>query len=294
VSTPETIGRYQILFPLDRAGLGVVYLGQLVGPGGYSATVAVRRLVGLAPASAEGAAFLDRARRAAGVTHASVVQTFDVGVHEGDLYVASELVRGVTLAALTRELSDRGEPLAPDLAVHVASEAAAGLAAAHAKGVVHGELSPGRVLCGFDGRVVVMGFELAGLRAGPPSICTAPEAVRREALDDRADVYSLGAILCEALLGGRLFAQPQPRDAARDVLAARPDVSVALATLVRRCLAAARVDRPTCAELRQALRSLPEARGADQARLRAEIARVFPGEERALSERIRAATTPPR
>ena len=200
---------------------------------------------------------LDRFRQevklARRVTHRNVARTYDIGESEGDKFLTMEFVEGEALSArLTREGA-----LPLDAVITVADGICAGLQAAHAAGIVHRDLKPDNVLLARDGRVVLTDFGIAralfdagraatmGLALGTPAYM-APEQVEGASdLDERADVYALGAMLYECVTGERAWSgesiwalaaarlmQPPP-----DPRVKRPDLPSQAAELVLRCMA---------------------------------------------------------
>jgi eukaryotic-like serine/threonine-protein kinase len=157
-------------------------------------------------------AFLERFRRearaAAGLNHPNVVAVHDWGESNDGAYLVLQLVDGPSLREVLRT---RGR-LGPREALAVLGPAAAGLAAAHAAGLVHRDVKPENLLLGRDGTVRVTDFGLARAAAsatttfgadvlvGSPHYLS-PEAVRLEPLDARSDVYALGIVLFECLTG---------------------------------------------------------------------------------------------
>jgi eukaryotic-like serine/threonine-protein kinase len=179
-------------------------------------TVAIKILH---PHLAHDPAFLERFRRearaAAALSHPNVVGVHDWGEGEGGAYLVLQLVEGLSLREVLRH---RGR-LDPAEALAVLGPAAAGLAAAHASGLVHRDVKPENLLIGRDGTVRVTDFGLARAAASATSTFGAdvlvgsphylsPEAVNGLQLDARADVYALGVVLFECLTG----APPHARD----------------------------------------------------------------------------------
>jgi tRNA A-37 threonylcarbamoyl transferase component Bud32 len=193
------------------------------------------------------------ARAAAAISHPNVRAVFDVGEADGQTYVVCELLDGITL----RERIAGGTRLTAREAVHVARQIADGLAAAHASGVIHRDLKPENVFLTRDGPVKILDFGLAKLRdpeaAGADSTLTgegavlgtvaymAPEQLRGQAADARADLFALGVVLHELLAGRRPFGGESSADLMAATLREAPEplpaaVPPVLARLVERCL----------------------------------------------------------
>jgi serine/threonine protein kinase len=217
------------------------------------------------------ARFHEEAVNAARLTHPNIVALYDTG-EQGDIaYIVMELVNGPTL----REALGRHGPLPPSRAARLSMEVSAALDYAHQAGVCHGSLKPGNILLADDGTVKVADFSIARAASDDDPGRTgevlgvdgylAPEVVKGDDADGRADVYGLGACLYEMLTGRPPGADPSttvppralragvPRglDAiVRQAMATDPDdrfqtVQAMAAALSR---SAAGVDRPPAAE----------------------------------------------
>ncbi len=205
--------------------------------------------------------FEREARAAAAVSHPNILAIHDVGTSRGLPYIVCELLEGETL----RERLAHG-PLPRGRAVEVALPIARGLAAAQEKGVVHRDLKPENVFLTRDGQVKILDFGLARLLErlpagevdGGPTLTEAtlagavlgtvgymaPEQVRGERVDHRADLFAFGAILYEMLAGRRAFARPSAVQTLAAILSDEPPplpasaaIPAAVERLLRRCLA---------------------------------------------------------
>ncbi len=216
--------------------------------------------------------FVERFKREACATanlaHPNIVAVYTWGACDDTYYIVMEYVDGPNLKQVVRE---RG-PLPEAEALEIAAQVAAALDAAHARGIVHRDITPHNILVADDGRVKVTDFGIAHA-AGATHLTTAhtvlgtahylsPEQVLHRPVDGRADLYSLGAVLSELLTGRPLFSgdslasvalqhayvePPSPR-------VHRPDLSAATEAVVRRMLAKDPDARyPTASELRDAL-----------------------------------------
>ncbi len=182
----------------------------------------------LDPALAGDVAFLRRfhqeARSVAPLRHAGILRLYDTDVDAETPFLVMELLEGGSL----RTLLDRGGRLSPSQAAAIGTEAARALAYAHGRGVIHRDIKPANLLFDDEGRVTIADFGLA--RALAEAAVTEPlgnlvgtaryappELVRGEALDPRADVYSLALVLVEAVTGSLPF----PTDTSYGTLMAR-------------------------------------------------------------------------
>ena len=211
------VGRYEIVRPLAIGGTGTVYLAEQEGPGGFSRRVALKilhRQLAANPSFLK--SFLAEARIAARLSHPNVVAVTDLGKAGESWFLAMDYVDGCS----ARELL-LGCPggLPADIALAIASGAAAGLGHAHGVSdgpIVHRDVSPESVLVGTDGvpRVCDFGMATATDRLGPPTETgtlrgragfAAPERLDGTPLGVAADVWSLGVVLYELLTGQPLF-----------------------------------------------------------------------------------------
>ena len=213
------LGPYELIAPLGFGGMSEVYRAR---DDRLGREVAVKVLDFEAASHPERLRLFEQeARAASAIEHPAIVAIHDVG-HDGEVpYVVMELVEGETLQQrlLRGRLPQRK---ALDLAIQLGH----GLAAAHARGILHNDLKPANVIVTRDGRVKILDFGLAGLRGGaapshggngdgPLEPATqalfgtpgyvAPERLEGAAPDGRADVFSLGAVLFEMLAGRPAF-----------------------------------------------------------------------------------------
>lgn len=175
------------------------------------------------------ARFRNEAVSAAGLAHPGIVTTYDTGEDDGTAYIVMELVNGPNLRTL---LDERG-PLPVPGALRIARGVAAALEEAHRNGIVHRDIKPANVLVPPDGPVKVTDFGIAkasgtgDLTSAGTIIGTArylaPEQVRGEPADGRADVYAVGLLLHEMLAGSLPFHGDTEMSAALARLSVAPD-----------------------------------------------------------------------
>lgn len=203
--------------------------------------------------------FLREARLAASLSHPNVVQVFDAGRdHAGHPYIVMECVDGETLAA---ELARRGR-LPVDRVLALGRQACAGLAEAHAAGLVHRDVKPHNLLVRPDGTLKVADFGIARAAAAAGLTQTgavlgtaaylAPEQAAGEEVTPAADVYALGAVLYEALSGRTPhrfeslleLVRKQREEPITPLRELAPEVPSAVEEVVMRCLAREPAYRP--------------------------------------------------
>jgi len=208
----EKVGRYQILEKLGRGAMGVVYLAD---DPTLNRRVAIKT-VELNADQPDRRAFLHErlvrdGRAAAGLTHPHIVAVYDV-LEEGDCgYLVMEYVPGESLATLLARSPH------PDVsfALKILREMAAALDYTHGRGIIHRDIKPANVMIDTAGSAKIMDFGIARItdtRTNTPTGMVmgtleymAPEQVKGEPVDGRADQFSLGAVAYEMLTGGRLY-----------------------------------------------------------------------------------------
>jgi serine/threonine-protein kinase len=217
------VGRYELHHELASGGMATVYLGRLRGPVGFSRTVAIKRLH---PQFAKQpdfvAMFVDEARLASRIAHPNVVPMLDVVAEGGELFLVMEYVHGESLSELVSLTRACGERIPLPIASAMVGGLLEGLHAAHEikdqRGepldAVHRDVSPQNVLVGVDGVARVLDFGIAkatdrlqttrdgGLKGKVNYM--APEQLRMEPVDRRADIYAAGVVLWELTTGERL------------------------------------------------------------------------------------------
>ena len=208
------VGRFELVREVGRGGFGVVFEARDTELGRRVAFKAMKpsRLAG--PALEK--PLREEAEAAARLNHPNVVTLHDYGLHHGTPYLILELLEGETL----HQRLKRG-PLAPEAALAVGRAVARGLVHAHAQGVLHRDLKPGNVFLAGDGGVKLLDFGLARLLdraslAGGTPAYMAPEQLRGEAGDARADVFGAGVMLFQMLTGRVPYPVKDGRSAALD------------------------------------------------------------------------------
>ena len=205
------LGNYRILKQLGAGGMGMVFLAEDIQ---LRRRVALKTLLpALASNDQARERFLREARAMAAVEHEHIIAIHQVGEDRGVPFLAMPLLKGEAL-----DVRLRSGPVVPRReAVRIAAEMAEGLAAAHEHGLIHRDIKPGNVwLEGERGRVKLLDFGLAraqlddvqlthsGTIVGTPAFM-APEQAQGNAIDGRADLFSLGAVLYAMLTGRRPF-----------------------------------------------------------------------------------------
>jgi eukaryotic-like serine/threonine-protein kinase len=257
LSAGTRLGPYEVLAHVGAGGMGEVYRARDARLG---------REVALKILPAAFASDPDRVRRfeqegraAAALNHPNIVVIYDVGSQDGVFYVATELLEGETLRERLA-----GPVLPVRKAIEYGIQIARGLAAAHAKGITHRDLKPENLFLTKDGLVKILDFGLAKYSASKPTGASptelatqpietdpgkvlgtvgymAPEQVRGQVADARADLFSLGVVLYEMVSGKRAFTGESGVEVMNAILKQEPpDLDAALPPaldrMIRRCL----------------------------------------------------------
>ena len=236
-SDVRIVGRYALYGRLATGGMATVHFGRLLGPVGFSRTVAIKRLHPQYAKDPEFVTmFLDEARLAARIQHPNVVATLDVVALEEELLLVMDYIRGDAFSRILRTARKKKlEPPVPFIAT-IVTGMLHGLHAAHEatdeRGqplrVVHRDVSPQNVLVGVDGvpRLLDFGVAKAASRAqvtrdgqikGKLSYMS-PEQLTGRVVDRRADVFAAAVVLWESLTGKRLFLADEPQEMIRRIL----------------------------------------------------------------------------
>jgi serine/threonine-protein kinase len=218
------VGRFELIMRLGNGGMATVYLARSVSAGGFQRLVAIKLMhpfLASDPHFVE--MFLDEARVAATIRHPNVVPLIDLGAEQDQLFMVMDYIEGDTLAAVEATAARLGRAIPLGIVLRIVLDSLAGLEAAHnlctpdgtPLKVVHRDVSPQNIIVGVDGasRVLDFGIARAEQRLSQTVVGTlkgkapfmAPEQFDGNAIDRRADVFSMGVTLWEAVALRRLF-----------------------------------------------------------------------------------------
>jgi eukaryotic-like serine/threonine-protein kinase len=259
------IGRYRIVSPIGRGGMGEMFLAARTGPAGFHREVALKRMRGDVANPDALARFLREARVAAKLNHPNIVGVHDLGILEGGWYIAMDYVPGVSAAQLLSRAQQAREVLAVPLVLTIGVAVCRGLAYAHDQGVVHRDVSADNIMIAFTGDVKIIDFGIAAINEsvpapaphhGPADVTqagtfigktayAAPERLFGSPASPQSDLFSLGVVLYELLAGRRPFEGASAEDVSFHIAHSeypplrerRGDVPAALEVIIERALA---------------------------------------------------------
>ncbi len=215
---------YRVTERLESGGMAEVFRGESTSLAGFKRQVAIKRVLPhLASNEKFIRMFLDEARLSARLTHANIVQVFDIGHVENTYFIVMEFIEGVNLKAVIEYVRNRRQPFPLPLAVHVMIKVCEGLQYAHEAtdsdgktlNIVHRDISPPNILISKRGEVKIVDFGLAkaahSVEKTEPGVVKgkfsylAPETAMGDEADPQADIFAVGIMLWELLAGRKLF-----------------------------------------------------------------------------------------
>jgi eukaryotic-like serine/threonine-protein kinase len=273
--------RYELVRTIAEGGMGVVYEAEQHGAGQFRKVVAVKLIrEEYSAIAAFQQNFIGEARLVADLIHTNIVQTYHLGHFHGQYYMVMEYVNGVNLEHFIERHRALGRPVPVDLGVFILSRIARGLAYAHDKrdrqgrplGLVHRDIGPKNIMLAYEGDVKLTDFGIAkaldlmyneeGKVIAGKDEYLSPEQASYAVTDARADIFALGIVLSEVLLGHNIFRAANRHDSRKNVLTLpiprfsdlRPGIDERLEPILHRCLQRDRDRRyQTAAEVLDAL-----------------------------------------
>jgi len=204
------LGQYRVLKQLGQGGMGTVFLAEDIN---LERRVALKVIAGGQGGPQARQRFIREAQSAAAIEHDNIVTVYQVGQHQGVLFLAMQMLEG---ESLDDRLQREGKLPLPDV-IRIARDVAQGLKAAHSKGMIHRDIKPSNLwLDSRTGRTIILDFGLArqvdagnkvtklGEIVGTPAYLS-PEQARGEKVDHRTDLFSLGTVLYQMVTGRKPF-----------------------------------------------------------------------------------------
>jgi len=254
---------YEMTRKISEGGMGIVYEAVQRGAGQFRKVVAIKLIreeYSSIPEFQKN--FIGEARLVADLIHTNIVQTYHLGQIGGQYFMTMEYVRGVNLEQFLDRHHELKRPLPVDLAAFIVSRVCRGLAYAHTKrdsdnrllGIVHRDVNPKNVMLAYEGDVKLTDFGIAkaldlmyneeGKVIPGKDEYLSPEGASYGVTDARSDIFSLGIVLTELLLGKNVFRSPNRLESRRNIInmpvpqfgSLRPEVDPKLEAIIQRAL----------------------------------------------------------
>ncbi|MEW5742803.1 MAG: protein kinase [Myxococcota bacterium] len=257
-------GKYFLVRKLAEGGMAEIFLAKQVGEAGFERNVVVKRMLPhLSTVPDFVSMFLDEARLAASLSHPNIVHITDLGLADGCYFICMEYLPGEDFSTVVRTAKRRNSQVPLHVVLRVVAQAATGLHFAHdaadpsgrPMNLVHRDISPSNLFVTYSGQVKVLDFGIAKAESRVTNTTAgvvkgkyqymSPEQARGDAIDRRADVFSLGVTTYEALTGQRPFARDTDLAILKAVLSGdctplrqlRPDLPPEVEAIVRKMMA---------------------------------------------------------
>lgn len=223
---PHRFGRYIIVDPIAVGGMAEIYRARLAASKeGPDRIIVIKKVIANLSQNQEFLQmFEEEIKITVGLTHPNIIQIYDYGKADDQVFMAMEYVEGKNLRQFVKRLADMKSMFSIDMSCYIISQVCHALAHAHSYkdrmsgkplGIVHRDISPQNVMISYDGAVKLFDFGIAKARSaseatragvikGKPSYLS-PEQINGEELDGRCDIFALGIVLWELLTAKRLF-----------------------------------------------------------------------------------------
>lgn len=261
---------YEMIRKVADGGMGIVYEAHQHGAGNFRKVVAVKLIREEYSAIEEFQKnFIGEARLVADLIHTNIVQTYHLGQVGGQYFMVMEFVRGINLEQFLEQHRKLGRSVPVDLAAFIVSRVARGLTYAHTKcdregrhlNIVHRDIGPKNVMLAYEGDVKLTDFGIAkaldlmyneeGKVIAGKDEYLSPEQATYSVTDARADLFPLGIVLTEVLLGKNIFRSADRAQSRRNILelpiprfsTLRPDIDPRLEAIIQRALTRDRASR---------------------------------------------------
>lgn len=221
---PKQFGRYLLIDKLAVGGMAEIYKAKTYGVDGFEKLLAIKRILPHCSADKEFITMLvDEAKLTVLLSHANIVQVYDLGKVGDDYYISMEFIHGTNLRELIHRVIETEGKAPEEISVYTISEICKGLDYAHRKtsangqplNIVHRDINPQNILISFEGEVKIVDFgiakaasnvshTMAGVLKGKIAYMS-PEQALGKPLDGRTDIFSVGLVLYEMITGKKFF-----------------------------------------------------------------------------------------
>ncbi len=287
----QKLGKYELLSLIAVGGTAEIYLARISGASGFEKYLVVKSLLDhLADNPEFVQMFLDESRISAQLDHSNIVQTLELGSHNGRYFLVMEYLAGMSVAQMARKTQERGINggyIEPNLVLGMVSQTCNGLFYAHNKKVqgqeinlVHRDISPQNLVITFEGilKIVDFGIAKSDIRDSQTKTGTikgkfaymSPEQCLAKNIDHRTDIFALGTLCHELLTGRRLFKRQNTYDTYQAIISGtiptpsslNPKLDSDVDEVIMKALAYNREDRyQTAQEFGEAVLTLLHKRG---------------------------------
>jgi len=221
---PKQFGKYYLIEKIAVGGMAEIYKAKTFGVDGFEKILVIKRILPHCAADKDFIQMLtDEAKLSVLLSHANIVQVFDLGKIGDDYFIAMEYIHGVNLRDVMYRCRELQKPMPQEISVYIISEICKGLDYAHRKtsatgeplNIIHRDISPQNILLSYEGEVKIVDFgiakaamnishTMAGILKGKIAYMS-PEQAMGKTIDHRTDIFSAGILLYEALTNTKLF-----------------------------------------------------------------------------------------
>lgn len=221
---PKQFGKYYLVEKIAMGGMAEIYKAKTFGVDGFEKLLAIKRILPHCAADKDFITMLiDEAKLSVLLSHANIVQVYDLGKIGEDYFISMEYIHGVNLRDIMYHCRETQRPIPPEIAVYIIAEICRGLDYAHGKtdtqgqplNIVHRDVSPQNILLSYEGEVKIVDFgiakaamnishTMAGILKGKIAYMS-PEQALGKAVDHRTDIFSAGILLYEMLTNTKLY-----------------------------------------------------------------------------------------
>ena len=240
----KQFGKYYLIEKLAVGGMAEIYKAKTFGVDGFEKLLAIKRILPHCAADKDFITMLiDEAKLSVLLSHANIVQVYDLGKIGDDYFISMEYIHGVNLRDIVYRCRESQRPVSAEIAVYIISEVSKGLDYAHRKSdlsgqplnIVHRDISPQNILISYEGEVKIVDFgiakaamnishTMAGILKGKIAYMS-PEQALGKAIDYRTDIFSTGILLYEMLTNTRLFTGESQFEVLKKIRTSRIDAA---------------------------------------------------------------------